>query len=680
MAPAFTRPWSLGLSGFIGLALATVSMNVVLGQDDDPDRPDESELPRASELDYQATIDVVPRDDEGDDPDTVTGVVFDDTEMDGVYDSDTDSGVPGVMVSNGREVVETDEEGAYELPAYDDMDVFVTKPASWATPVDEDNIPQTSYTHKPEGSSGELRFGGLEPTGPLPEAINFPMVPVQSSDEFDCVISGDTQTYSSTEVGYMRDSFVDDLVARDLSDTECLIVLGDVMGDDLGLLPRYKDVMSSVGLPQYLVYGNHDIDLDATDPSGAGDTWRREYGPTYYSFDIGQVHFIALDSVIYPCGEDDAAAGRDHCGDPDSPDYNGRIDDIQMEWLANDLAHVPEDELVVLSHHIPLVSAQYNASVRNQIDNANEVYELLEGRKAVSFSAHTHTLEQLLPGETYAGWEEAVGVTELPFHHIIAGAEAGSWYSGDLDWDGVPMSIGSQGEPRGYLMTDFAGTDYRERFYATGHPNERQMWLSFNTPQFREWFETLRAWTADNPPTADGVPPVNINDLADTKLFTPEDLAEGVFLTANVWNGSRDTDVSVSLDGGDPLELARTQSGQGEELHVGVDYADPFSVVRQMQTARYAFESESGNERAQGWEQTRGSKGGPGAPQSVSERYIAEKSSHLWRVQMPEDLEIGTHTAEVTSTDRYGRTVTDQIVFEVRAERPDPFWRAELWD
>ena len=34
--------------------------------------------------------------------------------------------------------------------------------------------------------------------------------------------------------------------------------------------------------------------------------------------------------------------------------YKGGIDEMQLEWLANDLSHVPDDRLIVLMMHIPL--------------------------------------------------------------------------------------------------------------------------------------------------------------------------------------------------------------------------------------------------------------------------------------------------------------------------------------
>jgi len=101
-----------------------------------------------------------------------------------------ETGVPGVMVSNGREVVRTDAAGIYALPAYDDMNVFITKPAGYAVPVSADMVPQFNYVHKTAGSP-DLRFGGIAPTGPLPGAINFPLIGDPVGDRFECLVFGE---------------------------------------------------------------------------------------------------------------------------------------------------------------------------------------------------------------------------------------------------------------------------------------------------------------------------------------------------------------------------------------------------------------------------------------------------------------------------------------------------------
>ena len=87
----------------------------------------------------------------------------------------------------------TDTDGAYELPVFDNMTVMVQEPAAWDVPTDVNGVPQFFYHHKPAGTPEPLRYGGLEPTGPLPDAINFPIIRTGVDETFSCVMMGDTQ-------------------------------------------------------------------------------------------------------------------------------------------------------------------------------------------------------------------------------------------------------------------------------------------------------------------------------------------------------------------------------------------------------------------------------------------------------------------------------------------------------
>ena len=51
-----------------------------------------------------------------------------------VYEQGSTRGIPGVMVSNQRQVVLTDENGYYELPLEEDCSIIVTKPAAYNFP------------------------------------------------------------------------------------------------------------------------------------------------------------------------------------------------------------------------------------------------------------------------------------------------------------------------------------------------------------------------------------------------------------------------------------------------------------------------------------------------------------------------------------------------------------------
>ncbi|MBR9826213.1 MAG: metallophosphoesterase [Alphaproteobacteria bacterium] len=628
---------------------------------------------------YFASIDVIAAGEGAGERDTIVGHVFEDLNRDGVRDAG-EPGLEDVMVSNGRDVAVTDADGAYALPVLDDMSVFVIQPSGWRVPTDERWVPQFAYQHKPEGSPRPLRFGGLAPTGPLPAAINFPLIESEVGDDFTCGILGDVQTYNNTEVSFMRDSSVDDIIDRGPGAVDCLLAVGDVMGDDLGLIDRVAEIWSVLGVPQWWVHGNHDYDFDADSDADSADSWRNLYGPAYYAFEMGEVTFFVIDNVIYPCGIEDAQmAGREFCVEDDRKRYNGRITDDQMAFVEGVLAHADEDHTLIFAHHIPFVSFVDQTTTAHQTDNVTDLYALVEGRNALSLSGHTHTIENMAPGDHYGPWSEAVNVDVLPFRHIIAGAVSGAWYNGDFDVHGVPMALSRLGAPRGWVELEFDDEgEYRERFMASNMGRHRGMWLSMNTPGFRTWFNNINAWRQSDRDERDPVPPLNIFDLPDVKILTPEDLAGESFITANVWIGDSETEVVLTINDGPQIAMTRTQDAQGETANIGAHYADPFAIQRQFSVARYAYESRSGNPNAQGVQGYARWPLSPRAPQP--QRSITDRNMHLWRALLPRDLPEGVHVATVTVTDRHGRELVDRMVFEVRSQRPDPAWRANVWD
>lgn len=137
------------------------------------------------------------------------------------------------------------------------------------------------------------------------------------------------------------------------------------------------------------------------------------------------MHFVVLDNVRYPCnGVDD----HPFCAPDARPTYNGVIHERQLEWLANDLSFVPEDKLIVLNAHIPFQTFTDNTAAKHQTDNLAELVEILGDREVLGLAGHTHTVENILEGEYYEGWEENTGVGPAPFPQIVTGALSGSWY------------------------------------------------------------------------------------------------------------------------------------------------------------------------------------------------------------------------------------------------------------
>ena len=536
-------------------------------------------------------------------PEPLVGTVFDERDRDSVHDAN-ERGIAGVTVSNGRDVVTTDKKGAYALPAYDNMTVFVTQPAGYQVPVDEQKVAQFSYNHLPEGSP-ELEFGGIPATGPLPAAVNFPLAAEKgtAAAEQSCPVASDTQAYDMVEMGYARDGAVADLMARDDYASCGILLLGDNVGDDLSLNPALKDIYAAANGPIRFAPGNHDVDYDAADDAHSFDTFRNEFGPTYFSYDVGAAHFVVLDSIVHP------EAGRG---------YTEEIDAEQLAWLEQDLAQVPMDKPVVIGTHAPIVDHRQVI-----VDNATELYALLEGREAVTIGGHTHMLENLLPGDARAEWAEE-GITELEHKQLVAGAVSGDWFSGSLDEHGLPFAYMADGARPGILTVELDGTEVSERYTVRGESDELQLALGVNTPFWRDWAGKALEWREGG---KEGEAPA----LGDQHLVSPDDLVGESWLTANFYAGSSDAMVEVSIDGGEAVAAEHTQPMTGEELRKGWQFSDPSATTRNLLS--------SGN--------------------------ATQSSAHLWRLPLPADLTPGTHAAQVTATDAHGRNFTKTLRFTI---------------
>lgn len=117
--------------------------------------------------------------------------------------------------------------------------------------------------------------------------------------------------------------------------------------------------------------------------------------------------------------------------------------------------------------------------------------------------------------------------------------------------------------------------------------------------------------------------------------------------------------------------MERTQLGEGEDF---IDIPDPFALKLTLYSYRYAALSNSGNDRAQGFELFQGDKLGPADPRPLSEWLWTDQSMHLWQANLPTDLEEGSHIARVTTVDVFGYQYEETMIFEVAEERPSGFF------
>ena len=126
--------------------------------------------------------------------------------------------------------------------------------------------------------------------------------------------------------------------------------------------------------------------------------YRDYFGPDYYSFTRGGVHFIALNTVD--------VAGQW---------YHGHVDSLQLAWLRRDVAAIPADMPVVTFNHIPfymtadqvngfdddppaptLITVNGKAQFRHVVSNAADVLAALGARRSVlALGGHIHFAETI---------------------------------------------------------------------------------------------------------------------------------------------------------------------------------------------------------------------------------------------------------------------------------------------
>jgi hypothetical protein len=215
---------------------------------------------------------------------------------------------------------------------------------------------------------------------------------------------------------------------------------GDIMWDDLTRYGEYEAGIAQAGIPFFQVVGNHDLDFQARSDAWTTGVFEQHFGPTYYSFDRGAVHYVVLDDVFWH-----------------GSGYIGYLGEDQLAWLEQDLSYVDPGVPVIVFLHIPALSKQYERNGEASpgpnvsITNRAVLYDLLAPLQSHLISGHTHVKEHIFEG----------GV-----HEHIAGAVCGGWWSGPICSDGAPQ---------GYDVFEIDGEAVRWRYKATGHDDAHQM-------------------------------------------------------------------------------------------------------------------------------------------------------------------------------------------------------------
>ncbi|MBM4187038.1 MAG: hypothetical protein FJ206_06965 [Gemmatimonadetes bacterium] len=340
-------------------------------------------------------------------------------------------GLAGVALSDGLAVVATDLDGRFELVTEAGRrHLSLSVPAGYQLP---------------RAASGTLRsHRPIRPDTRGEMTARFDLEPIEGGDHRHAfLVLADIQTQDAEDMSRFQRESVPDVVATiaGLGGVPTFGVGdGDIMWDRLAMYADYEAAVSRFGVPFVQVVGNHDLDLDAKTDEDSTATFEARFGPRYYSFDRGEVHYLVLDNVFYYGGG-----------------YLGYLPADQLTWLANDLARVEPGRIVVVFAHIPFVTSfperqgQAAPSITTQVVNRAAVHALLSRYRTTIVSGHIH--------ENH--WAETGTIRERNL-----GAVCGGWWTGGICYDG---------SPNGYGVYQVEGESIRWRYHATGQGPDHQI-------------------------------------------------------------------------------------------------------------------------------------------------------------------------------------------------------------
>lgn len=229
-----------------------------------------------------------------------------------------------------------------------------------------------------------------------------------------------------------------------------IITGGDLIMDALAqsygradsLYRLYDEVIKKSKSPVYNTMGNHELygiyersGADTSSPDYGEKMFERRLGESYYSIEHKGWKFFIINSI-----ED---TGKDK--------YTGLVDAGQMEWIKDELAKTDPAMPLVISTHIPFITAftqKYDGSTLASdssivVSNSREVLSLFkEHNLKLVLQGHLHTIEDI----------HIDGI-----HFITGGAVSAGWWKGP-----------NKGFEEGFLDLTFYPDDFTWRYVDYG--------------------------------------------------------------------------------------------------------------------------------------------------------------------------------------------------------------------
>lgn len=386
-------------------------------------------------------------------------------------------------------------------------------------------------------------------------------------------------------------------------------------------------------VPMFSVMGNHDNDPAVSPANGltpeetdfmAAEAYRKAMGPTRYSLNIGKVHYIFLDNIVYLNSE-----GRidSYEGVAGKRNYDIYITPDALKWLEKDLALIKDKSTpVVVTMHSPVLShkgGQNATPIITRFKSTSAVYsqpkspEQLLGEFTTLFkdfpsvhfiTGHTHKNLPCRGKDDTNAFPNISNITE----HNITGVCGCWWYTASRG----SLTLAPDGGPAGFETFTVDGTDLKWYFVSTDDGASKQMRV-FDMNCVRDYYRT------------DGEVLAMLSHYPNRKDYGA---IEDNVLLVQVWAWDSDWKIKV-VENGKELEAKALKA---ENPQMTVDYYIPKAAWEDNGTNRWSAKYD----------------------ESV-------KSPHFFRIKAAE----AKSTVTITVTDSFGTEYTEVV------QRPKAFGR-----
>jgi 3',5'-cyclic AMP phosphodiesterase CpdA len=460
-------------------------------------------------------------------------------------------GVANIVVSDGFDVAATDENGIYYLSSEKKNGyVFISVPSGYEAPVKNGMVQFFAYLTQPQT---------------VTEQKDFSLVQCDQSEYTVLAMADLHLARRNNDINQFETNFLAEAKAMctqyDILNKKIYgLTLGDMSWDTYWYsnsyaLPEYINAIKSIGCPLYNTMGNHDNNPYFANDRLAEETYKTVVGPAYYSFNIGEIHYIVLDNVEYL--NDGGSTGV--LGDRN---YNQKIVADQIEWLKKDLATIADKTTpIIVGMHCPLY--RVNISSGNQtasisLQNGNELKNCLSEFSTVHY----------LTGHTHLNYNVADGNT---FEHNTGAVCATWWWTGANGYAG--NHICKDGEPGGYGVYEISGRNIKWYYKSTGYPKEKQ----FRTYDRNTIHITAEKYT---PHASDAHKILFENTYAGEYKNASSDN----YVLINIWNHDPNWTIEVKES---ETALPVTRISAKDPLHIISYEAKRFDVGRQEPTSSF---------------------------------------------------------------------------------------------